>query len=252
MDRYTCTLRRISEEEKNELHAVLASGIFNRAPNLAHVLTYVCEKHFEGAASQIKEYNVAVEALGRPPGFDQKRDSIVRVEAHRLRKRLSEYYGAQGASHAVRIDIPSGQYAPRFVRQVPPGPIPIEEAPPSSDPNPMTGEAGQSEAQAVAPILTPITFAPARPLQLAPPTKRTASWLTLVLAGVSLAFLLFWRSPSTKPAKVAPSVPIGAALGPAAETRILAGLQSGSYTDRLGSVWQSDRFFEGLRLSVSL
>src|ERR1700722_18241363 len=107
-------------QEKDELQTVLASGIFNRAPNLAHVLSYVCERYFEGEAGQIKEYNIAVEALGRPAAFDQKRDSIVRVEAHRLRKRLREYYEADGAGHSIRIDIPSGQYAPQFVRQCPP------------------------------------------------------------------------------------------------------------------------------------
>src|SRR5215471_2790386 len=99
-------------DEKRELQAVLDSGIFHRAPNLANVLTYVCSQYFEGAAQQIKEYNIAVEALGRPPGFDQKRDSIVRVEAHRLRKRLREYYEADGSEHAIRIEIPSGQYSP--------------------------------------------------------------------------------------------------------------------------------------------
>ena len=102
-------------QERHELDTILASGILNRAPNLAQLLTYVCAKYFEGAAEQIKEYNIAVEALGRPADFDQKRDSIVRVEAHRLRKRLREYYEADGADHAIRIDIPPGQYAPRFL-----------------------------------------------------------------------------------------------------------------------------------------
>src|SRR5438477_9169886 len=118
-------------QQRHELDALLASGILNRAPNLAQVLTYVCTKYFEGAAEQIKEYNIAVEALGRPADFDQKRDSIVRVEAHRLRKRLREYYEADGADHAIRIDIPPGQYAPRFLPQgvaepsliAPPAPI---------------------------------------------------------------------------------------------------------------------------------
>ena len=74
------------EKEKLEVETLLASGVFSRAPNLAHLLKYVCAKYFEGAADEIKEYNIAVEALGRRPEFDQKRDSIVRVEAHRLRK----------------------------------------------------------------------------------------------------------------------------------------------------------------------
>jgi hypothetical protein len=94
------------ERERHELDALLASGIFNRAPNLAQLLNYICTKYFEGATDQIKEYNVAIEALGRGPEFDQKRDSIVRVEAHRLRKRLREYYETDGASHAVKIIIP--------------------------------------------------------------------------------------------------------------------------------------------------
>src|SRR5579863_4868180 len=106
-----------SAQERQELATLLGSGIFNRAPSLAQLLSYICEKHFEGSAGQIKEYNIAVEALGRPPDFDQKRDSIVRVEAHRLRRRLKDYYEGAGSDHAVRILIPSGQYAPKFVPQ---------------------------------------------------------------------------------------------------------------------------------------
>src|ERR1700728_3438458 len=102
-------------EEKAELEAVFASGIFSRAPGLAHMLNYVCSKYFEGQSDQVKEYNIAVEALGRPADFDQKRDSIVRVEAHRLRRRLNEYYEGEGASHRIRILLPSGQYVPQFL-----------------------------------------------------------------------------------------------------------------------------------------
>ena len=101
--------------EKAEVALLLASGIFSRAPNLVQILTYICAKYFEGLPEEIKEYNIAVEALGRPPDFDQKRDSIVRVEAHRLRKRLREYYENEGAQHACQIEIPPGQYPPRFV-----------------------------------------------------------------------------------------------------------------------------------------
>src|SRR6266404_2358248 len=103
------------EQEKQELEALIASGVLARAPSLEQLLTYVCAKYFEGEAEQIKEYNIAVEALGRSPEFDQKRDSIVRVEAHRLRKRLREYYDREGASHPVHIVIPQGHYTPRFV-----------------------------------------------------------------------------------------------------------------------------------------
>src|SRR5437588_10440859 len=103
------------DRERVELETLLGTGIFNRAPSLAQLLSYICERHFQGEASQLKEYNVAVEALGRPPEFDQKRDSIVRVEVHRLRRRLKEYYEGEGADHPIHILIPSGRYAPMFV-----------------------------------------------------------------------------------------------------------------------------------------
>ena len=106
-----------SQRQRAELDTVLGSGIFSRAPNLSSFLTYICERHFEGVADQIKEYNIAVEALGRPADFDQKKDSIVRVEAHRLRKRLAEYYAGAGADHPIQILIPNGQYAPKFVKK---------------------------------------------------------------------------------------------------------------------------------------
>jgi len=78
--------------ERAEVEAVLASDIFLRSPTVAQMLKYICEQHLGGQGHDVKEYNIAVEAFGRPPDFDQSRDSIVRVEAHRLRKRLQEYY----------------------------------------------------------------------------------------------------------------------------------------------------------------
>ncbi|MGO9255057.1 MAG: malectin domain-containing carbohydrate-binding protein [Bryobacteraceae bacterium] len=241
-------------DEKSELQSVLASGIFNRAPNLAHVLTYVCGQYFEGAAEQIKEYNIAVEALGRPPGFDQKRDSIVRVEVHRLRKRLREYYEADGAGHSVRIDIPSGQYAPQFVRQRPPQPSLAEQAlvalaAPKIDglvDRPAGTAADQIEVRAVTPLLNPISFGPSQPLLLAPPAKGLAgTWIAIFLAVIALSGVFLWKAPAAKPGKTAPSPVAGTVPGPSQEMRILAGQQSGDYTDRFGRVWQSDRYFQG-------
>ncbi len=104
--------------QQAELEAVIASGIFARAPSLAQFLSYICKKHFAGESHLIKETNIATEALGRTEGFDPKKDSIVRVEAHRLRKRLKQYYEGEGATHALRIEVPLGGYAPAFIEQV--------------------------------------------------------------------------------------------------------------------------------------
>ena len=101
-------------EERKEVEAVLQSGALSRAPGLEQLFVYLTTRYFEGMADNLKEYIVAVEAFGRPVDFDQKRDSIVRA-GHRLRERLAQYYENEGAGHGIRITIPNGQYAPRFI-----------------------------------------------------------------------------------------------------------------------------------------
>ena len=85
------------ERERAELALVLASPLFNRAPALSRILTFICEKRFRGEAESIKEYSIAIEALGRSQNFDSNSDTIVRVEASRLRRRLRQYYETEGA-----------------------------------------------------------------------------------------------------------------------------------------------------------
>jgi hypothetical protein len=53
--------------------------------------------------------------LGKPQDFKESKDANVRVEVHRLRKRLAEFYENEGAAHCLRIVIPMGQYVPQFL-----------------------------------------------------------------------------------------------------------------------------------------
>jgi Malectin domain len=236
-------------QERNELETILASGILNRAPNLAQLLTYVCAKYFEGAGEQIKEYNIAVEALGRPADFDQKRDSIVRVEAHRLRKRLREYYEADGADHAIRIDIPPGQYAPRFLPSGVPLPsLSAETLVVQGDPGQETlaSEAAEPEASLALSIPRPVEV----PIPAMSPgtgfTVRYAAIATVLALTSGAVAVALWRSPERQVVKVAATPPpIAAAVVNPLEVRILAGHQNSDYTDRLGRIWQSDRYFQG-------
>src|SRR5215472_18661915 len=103
------------EAERAELDAILASEVLGRSNNLVRLLTYVCDKYFDGAVHAIKEYSIAVQALGRPDGFDPQVDTIVRVTAHALRKRLEDYYRTAGAGHSVHICLPPGHYVPKFI-----------------------------------------------------------------------------------------------------------------------------------------
>ncbi len=206
-------------EEKAELDAVFASGIFSRAPGLAQMLSYVCAKYFEGQSDQVKEYNIAVEALGRPADFDQKRDSIVRVEAHRLRKRLSEYYEGEGAGHRIRIVLPSGQYVPQFVL---------------AESNPGTRIVAVAAPEAAEPVaLNPVVVRRAPPYRMA----------FLVLSGLIAATVLTYVT-MRSPLRPAVTPPVAGALPEGEEIRILAGATQ-PFTDQLGRIWQPDRYFTG-------
>jgi hypothetical protein len=224
-------------EEKAELEAVFASGIFGRAPGLARMLDYVCTKYFEGQADQVKEYNIAVEAFGRPADFDQKRDSIVRVEAHRLRKRLSEYYDRQGASHRIRIVLPSGQYVPQFVVNETRQELAVEVA---------TEEAG-TEIVAVSPVISePVALLPRKH-----PVARSAIRMALLLfaaliVGGAVAYMAI-QSRLRPVVVAAPSLP----LTEGNEIRILAGGSVEPFADQMGRIWQPDRYFTGGWVSKS-
>jgi hypothetical protein len=115
------------QPERDALDRILRSQVFDRAPNLVLFLRYVCEMQLSGRTDAIKEYNIAVEGLGRDPTFDQKKDSIVRVEAHRLRRRLAEYYKTAGAGDPIEILLPAGSYIPVFR----PRPVSSEPLPPN-------------------------------------------------------------------------------------------------------------------------
>ena len=55
-----------------------------------------------------------MDVLGRSATFDATSDSVVRVEAGRLRSRLRDYYAAEGSAAEVRFEIPKGRYSPKI------------------------------------------------------------------------------------------------------------------------------------------
>ena len=125
------------DEVRRQLQQILASPVFHGSKRCQQFLEYVCEKSLAGEAGALKERTVAVEVFGRPPHIDLGEDTIVRVGAREVRKRLAQYYvTAEGAVSEIRIDLPCGAYAPDFryatappERQAPPVP-PVVPGPP--------------------------------------------------------------------------------------------------------------------------
>jgi hypothetical protein len=81
---------------------------------LQQLLRYLVQKTFDPSTEALKEYTIGIEALGRPLDFDPKADPIVRVQIHRLRQKLKEYYDSDGHHDSIKIEIPKGQYLPAF------------------------------------------------------------------------------------------------------------------------------------------
>ena len=97
-----------------ELERILASKGFAAAGRLSKLLRYVVEKTLAGEIDQLKEYAVGVEVFERDGNYDPRLDSIVRVEAGRLRTRLDEYYNGEGSASPIRIRLPRGGYSAVF------------------------------------------------------------------------------------------------------------------------------------------
>jgi TolB-like protein len=104
-----------AREVTAQLDRILASKGFSNAGRLSRMLRHVVEKTLAG--DPLKEYSVGVDVFDRDEKYDPRLDSIVRVEAGRLRSRLDEYYSGDGASDGVRILLPRGGYTAQFERQ---------------------------------------------------------------------------------------------------------------------------------------
>lgn len=100
-----------SAEIRAELDRILSSRCFAHAGRASDFLRFVVEETLAGTGHRLKGYTIGIEVFARPPDFDPQADPLVRVEAGRLRSRLAEYYQGEGASDAVRIDLPRGGYA---------------------------------------------------------------------------------------------------------------------------------------------
>lgn len=100
----------------SQLERILSHERFGFADRNSRFLRYVVEGTLGGRAAEIKEVVIATEIYGRSCDYDPKVDSIVRVEASRLRSKLRTYYEQDGAQDPIRITIPKGSYVPRFER----------------------------------------------------------------------------------------------------------------------------------------
>jgi adenylate cyclase len=163
-----------ADEVRAELSRILASSGFANADRMATFLRYVVEKTLAGESEQIKEYAIGVDVFGRDADYDPRLDSIVRVEARRLRSKLDEYYGGDGRDDEVVIRLRRGGYAPTFERKV-------------TEPG------------------VPATAPPAVPARIRRPFLRFG--LAFALGALAMAWFVWRATPSNRTAPPPPAAP---------------------------------------------
>jgi hypothetical protein len=104
--------------EKNQFQAeiekLVASHALHGSESLCKLLRYLGRQAMEHPGVAVKEYQIATEVFGRQADFDPQLDSMVRVQAGRLRAKLGEYYSTEGVSDPLVVELPKGSYAISF------------------------------------------------------------------------------------------------------------------------------------------
>lgn len=98
-----------------QLERILADSHFRNSRRYPHFLRHVVEETIHGAGDQLKERNLGIVIFDRPADYDTNSDSIVRVTAGEIRRRLAQYYDQAGHAGELRIELPAGSYTPQFI-----------------------------------------------------------------------------------------------------------------------------------------
>src|SRR5579864_3061092 len=102
-----------------QIDRILRSDTFRNSESLRRLLRYLADKSATGEANQLKEYAIGLDAFGKPPSYDPRQESVVRMHVARLRQKLTDYYHADGASDPILVDLPKGGFKIEFVARTP-------------------------------------------------------------------------------------------------------------------------------------
>jgi hypothetical protein len=214
-------------------------------------LRHIGELYFTNRTDEINEFQIATTVFGRSKVvFDPSTDSIARVEAYRLRKKLKEYYEKEGRDHAVVISLPAGSYIPAFLHR--------------PDASPARPTASEIVPPPIVVVAEPESL-PALSTQAQPPPSESAKvfWLwrpgrkilwalgAVVLLSATLIFIL-WKHASPTDQSVAHSGVSSTALPASAQVnqddapiRLLCGYDGAPRIDSSGAYWVADNYYTG-------
>jgi hypothetical protein len=96
-----------------QLARLLDSPHFRNSKRAQSCLDFIVRQTLANRADQLKERCIGIEVFGRDADYDTGADSIVRVAANELRKKLAQYYVHAPADEPL-IELAPGSYVPEF------------------------------------------------------------------------------------------------------------------------------------------
>lgn len=98
----------------SQIEKIENSHTLHSSDSLRKLFRYLADHSIEHPGTPLKEYQIATEVFGRPADFDPQFDSAIRVQAGRLRQKLSEYYATEGVGDSIQVEMPKGGYLLSF------------------------------------------------------------------------------------------------------------------------------------------
>lgn len=107
--------KEFAGDERWELvQRVLSSSHFQKSGRHRDFLAYVTARILREPGAEIREQEIASKVFLRQSEGAKGEDTIVRVQAYQLRKRLEHYFSTEGQHEPLLVEIPKGNYAPVF------------------------------------------------------------------------------------------------------------------------------------------
>ena len=88
------------------------------------LFSYLADKSLSGEADGLKEYTLGLDAFGKPPSYDPRQESVVRMHVARLRQKLADYYRIEGVNDPILVELPKGGFKVTFLPRSPDPQIP--------------------------------------------------------------------------------------------------------------------------------
>jgi hypothetical protein len=148
------------DEKIRQIERLVHSSLLHGSESLCKLLRYLADQDSIHPGTSAKEYQIATEVFGRPPNFDPRLDSTVRVQTGRLRSKLAEYYAQEGASDNLIVELPRGSYSLTFRHRAP-----------------LEGKATPALPHSDQPVLAPVR------------SRRRDHWLVFLVAATTLALI---------------------------------------------------------------